>query len=174
MKNTISGGLLLIVVTLFSSTMALASWQLVTVEKFPKKAFAVSPWSPTNNGNPPVESLNALLGVGCEANGNQWVYVKLSESIQNLQSTSEARGITGKLTWENNLSYSAPFNYYDNVRTLFLKAGVDDAISLLRNSRQLILEVSWSDSTTTTFRFELAGSKQAIDDAIGKCKQNST
>lgn len=173
MKIRFAGVLLLAAIALVLSNVAYPSWRIVAVDELPKKAFAVSPWAEADSTEPVLHSLSALLGYGCEADGQQWLYVKLSEAIKNFKPELNKKAVKGKLTWETNTSYTAPFRYLDNAQALFLTAGVNDAIALVRDGKQLTLNITWSDATATAFDFRLDGSRKAIDGAFANCQQYS-
>lgn len=134
-------------------------------------AFAVSDKTPVVSANSGDNSLMAVLGVGCESDGHQWVYVKLSDAV----SASVPRGLVqGQLEWVGALSYEAPFVFHNETNTLYLNAGVEDAVSLIQGSESVTVSISWSESLTSQFNFALEGSKSAINAAVSQCGSGNT
>ncbi len=163
-----------VLVVMLGSTVANADWRVVASDQLREKTFAVSNWAFSEENSDYPGPLKAVAGVGCESDGEQWVYIKLSQSVSDIGNPTRAIAVNGQLSWQGNTSYSAPFNYYPSARVLFLQAGVDDAISLMRGSSNLALEINWADTRSNTFSFELSGSKTAIDAALARCANAET
>jgi hypothetical protein len=145
-----------------------ASWKTVQPESRPEMAFAVSDKT-ANAGQSTAGPDVAVLGVGCESDGHQWVYVRLSDAV-----ALPGKAVQGQLNWGNAVSYDAPFSYHSESRTLYLEAGVEDAVSLLQGSEFVTVSINWTGAQKSTFKFALDGSRSAIKNAFSRCGSSST
>ena len=137
-----------------------------------KKSFAHSPLTlPEKEMSFPYGGVEAWLGIGCDGK-NEWAYVGFSSS-PNLANTDTEDGystVQTRIKWDDSIQnikmsqdWGASFIHFNNDRS---------TISKIASSSTALLELKWHGQQPSFFKFNLNGSRAALNGIRDRCSAN--
>lgn len=177
--------IILVVVLWFAvGNAASANWESylgIDKKSSAKEGFAFSNWTMLSSSLEwPDEKIEAALVASCNEKGEKSLYVRMLPQYPVDGTDQQLEIVEGEIQWDSSKAYGVPFTYDASVNALYLLAGLEDTLSMIKEGNKVTIQIPWQDGNQAVFEFSLSGSSQALDSAFRYCvvdfktSQNST
>lgn len=152
---------------------ALADWDSylgVDKNNSAREGFAFSNWTLLSSAlDWPDEKIEAALVASCNEQGEKSLYVRMLPQYPADSGEQRLDIVEGEIQWDSSKAYGVPFIYNESLNALYLVAGLEDTLSMIRQGNKVTIQIPWQGGNQAVFEFSLEGSSRALESAFEYC-----